>query len=355
MLDVVSFETSSRSMAHEWEDSDATVKVTLCEFCGEVTWGCGETGDQCADSNCTSHHKCQDKAAAASCNFVEPSQVSVKGGDRIETLLKSVETFVCDTRMCVGISSIPHPAKVSKGGEDAYFLSEDMTVIGVADGVGGWGDIGVDSSLYSKSLMEGGKLASEGEFPSRDPVEIMNEAYIYSSCVQGSSTCCIIVLDGVHLTAANLGDSGFMVLRGQNIVYRTKEQQHSFNFPYQIGTGSADRPDHSQRIAVTVQPGDVIIAGTDGLWDNLYDEDILEVLAESSTMDPATAAQCVARKAHTVANDKDALSPFSRSARQNGYPLACGGKLDDITVLVAKIVPGFSDDLGGVEPMMLAA
>jgi protein phosphatase PTC7 len=184
----------------------------------------------------------------------------------------------------------------------------------------------------------------------------MNEAYQYSSYVQGSSTCCILVLDGVHLNAANLGDSGFMVLRGQNIVYRTKEQQHSFNFPYQIGTGSADKPQHSQRIAVNVQPGDLVIAGTDGLWDNLYDDDILEIFADNPTLDPATVAQYIARKAHTVANDKDALSPFSKSARQNGYPLACGGKLDDITVVVAKIVLGCVDyEMGGVEPMMLAA
>lgn len=29
---------------------------------------------------------------------------------------------------------IPHPAKVAKGGEDAYFISEDMKAIGIADG-----------------------------------------------------------------------------------------------------------------------------------------------------------------------------------------------------------------------------
>jgi len=277
--------------------------------------------------------------------------------DSFDAFLQSIEPLICDTRMSVGMSCIPHPAKVAKGGEDAYFLSDDMKIIGIADGVGGWGDIGVDPALYSKSLMEGGKLSVESSLIGRDPVDIMNEAYQYSTYVQGSSTCCICVLDGVHLNAANLGDSGFMVLRGLEIVYRTKEQQHSFNFPYQIGTGSADKPQHSQRITIEVQPGDLIIVGTDGLWDNLFDDDILEVVANAPN-DPATIAQLIARQAHIVANDKDIISPFSKSARSNGYPLATGGKLDDITVIVGRVVLScvdYGDLSNGVEPMTIAA
>lgn len=277
--------------------------------------------------------------------------------DSFDAFLQSIEPLICDTRISVGISSIPHPAKVAKGGEDAYFLSDDMKVIGIADGVGGWGDIGVDPALYSKSLMEGAKLCIESSPQNRDPVEVMHEAYQYSSYVQGSSTCCIMVLDGIRLTAANLGDSGFMVIRGLEVVFRTKEQQHSFNFPYQIGTGSADKPQHAQRLYVEVQPGDLLIAGTDGLWDNLYDEDILDVVANASH-DPATIAQLIARQAHIVANDKDIISPFSKSARQNGYPLATGGKLDDITVIVGRVVLScvdYGDLTTDIEPMTIAA
>jgi hypothetical protein len=43
---------------------------------------------------------------------------------------------------------------------------------------------------------------------------------------------------------ANLGDSGYLLLRKSGIdlisIYRTKEQTHSFNFPFQIGTGGDD-------------------------------------------------------------------------------------------------------------------
>jgi len=204
-------------------------------------------------------------------------------------------------------------------------------------------------------LMEGAKLYVESSVSDRDPVEVMTEAYQYSTCVQGSATCCIITIDGMQLCAANLGDSGFMVIRGLDIVFRTKEQQHSFNFPYQIGTGSADMPYHSQRLIVDVQPGDLIICGTDGLWDNLYDEDIIKVVANASA-DPATIAQHIAHQAHVVANDKDIISPFSKSARSNGYPLATGGKLDDITVLVGRVVLSCFDygDISNVDVCAIA-
>lgn len=47
-----------------------------------------------------------------------------------------------------GVRNIPHPDKAFRGGEDAWVAQSDLLI--VADGVGGWEDIGVDSGLYSK-------------------------------------------------------------------------------------------------------------------------------------------------------------------------------------------------------------
>ena len=44
----------------------------------------------------------------------------------------------------------PHPSKVQKGGEDAYYANEGC--LAVADGVGGWNEVGVDPSNYSREL-----------------------------------------------------------------------------------------------------------------------------------------------------------------------------------------------------------
>lgn len=52
----------------------------------------------------------------------------------------------------------------------------------------------------------------------------------------GSSTACIVCLNGAQLHAANLGDSGFMVLRDGKLIFESPSQQHSFNFPFQVGS-----------------------------------------------------------------------------------------------------------------------
>ena len=45
---------------------------------------------------------------------------------------------------------IPHKDKAHRGGEDAYYVSENL--MAVADGVGGWADKGVDPGFYSREL-----------------------------------------------------------------------------------------------------------------------------------------------------------------------------------------------------------
>ena len=50
-----------------------------------------------------------------------------------------------------GSSNIPHFKKREKGGEDAWYVQEDMMI--VADGVGGWEAHGYDSGLFSKQLV----------------------------------------------------------------------------------------------------------------------------------------------------------------------------------------------------------
>lgn len=42
---------------------------------------------------------------------------------------------------------MPHPSKLDKGGEDAYYVHDN--VVAVADGVGGWTNHGIDPAIYS--------------------------------------------------------------------------------------------------------------------------------------------------------------------------------------------------------------
>lgn len=56
-------------------------------------------------------------------------------------------------RLVAGSAMMPRPDKVATGGEDAFFIAADGVSIGVADGVGGWGDVGVDPAQHSRLLM----------------------------------------------------------------------------------------------------------------------------------------------------------------------------------------------------------
>lgn len=66
--------------------------------------------------------------------------------------------------------------------------------------------------------------------------------------LQGTSTVCILALEGNKLHAANLGDSGFLVVRKRTVVFRCPSQQHRFNFPYQLGCPGtqSDLPEHAE-------------------------------------------------------------------------------------------------------------
>ena len=66
--------------------------------------------------------------------------------------------------------------------------------------------------------------------------------------VQGTSTACILALEDSKLHAANVGDSGFIVVRQQKVVFKSPSQQHRFNFPYQLGCPGtmSDTPEHAE-------------------------------------------------------------------------------------------------------------
>lgn len=52
---------------------------------------------------------------------------------------------------------------MESGGEDAFFISRvGCGALGVADGVGGWAEEGVDASAYSRGLMLHAAQALEG-------------------------------------------------------------------------------------------------------------------------------------------------------------------------------------------------
>lgn len=171
---------------------------------------------------------------------------------------------------------IPHPEKADKGGEDAYFIQAHA--LGVFDGVGGWSSIGIDPGLYSKQLahLTSTYIARDGPASATDALRTATD----NNRAIGSSTACVVGLDAERLVGVNLGDSGLLVIRRGAVVYRTSEQQHYFNCPYQIGTDSLDTVDVGAPIDFSLQDGDCLVMGTDGLWDNVFTDRIVEIVSQ---------------------------------------------------------------------------
>ncbi|KAM3302501.1 putative protein phosphatase 2C 55 [Capsicum chacoense] len=234
---------------------------------------------------------------------------------------------------------LPHPAKAKTGGEDAHFICTLTPAIGVADGVGGWADLGIDAGLYARELMSHSLNALQEEPKgSVDLIRVLEKAYVRTKA-KGSCTACIVALIDEGLYAVNLGDSGFILVRNGCAAFKSPAQQHGFNFPYQLDCNKAgDSPSSAMVFKVTVERGDVLIVGTDGLFDNLYDEDISGVVLQAmeAGLGPRVTAQRIAELAQQRAMDHTKSSPFSDGAREAGFDYH-GGKLDDITVVVSYI------------------
>ncbi|KAI1320383.1 hypothetical protein EDD11_001185 [Mortierella claussenii] len=162
---------------------------------------------------------------------------------------------------------------------------------------------GANPALYSRKLMHYAFLELEKydnieeeafyDYFNVNPVHILEKSYEQSARdakkegLIGSSTACLAILRDDELRIANLGDCGVSVIRRNEFIFRTEEQQHSFNYPFQLGTGSTDSPTDAQVFTVKVESGDIVVMGTDGIFDNLFDEDILEEVVKCvSGIDP---------------------------------------------------------------------
>lgn len=157
------------------------------------------------------------------------------------------------------------------------------------------------------------------------------------------------------LYVTQLGDSQVMVVRPseKKFVFKTKEQWHWFDCPKQLGTNSPDTPATDAVIdEVPIREGDVVLAMSDGVIDNLWSHEIVECVSDSVARWAAGegrigrkeaditdggmtfVAHELVDRAKQIALDPFAESPFMEHAIEEGLPSA-GGKLDDISVVAA--------------------
>jgi protein phosphatase PTC7 len=240
---------------------------------------------------------------------------------------------------------IPHPEKAYKGGEDALIVKDRM--ISVADGVGGWAHHGVDVAKYSKQLM---RLIGEvyDKNPNATPKQIMTEANSETT-EKGTSTWVIAILNPQNRTIATtlVGDSGYLIVRPDHdlqleTIYRSVEQQKRFNFPYQIGTGG-DSPSVGIDKIHSVKHNDILIMGSDGVFDNCFDMELWDIVKlhlenNGNLRDIQMVSDKIGKLAEKHGVDEKWRSPFQiHSEKSYGREVFRGGKQDDIAVIVSQI------------------
>jgi protein phosphatase PTC7 len=286
-----------------------------------------------------------------------------------------------------GGAAVPHPDKVKAGaratvradagdaGEDAYFITRwagggaGALALGVSDGVYMWRERGIDAGAFSRALCAAGaRAAASASAPAGtpSPMELLQAAYgdVMAAGVQGSATVCVVLLDAARgvLRSANVGDSGYLLMTPRRravggggagaaaaaaasahaawqpcgVRFRTPHQEHEFGRPYQLGHHrGSDRPEDAMLHAAAVAPGDALILGSDGLWDNLHDSEVAALVQDGveARAPPAAIARAVAAAAYERSTQKRGSTPYSTAATENFDMVYCGGKRDDITVL----------------------
>jgi len=260
--------------------------------------------------------------------------------------------------------------------EDNYFAME--RAMGVADGVGcmvQFASYGVNAADYSADLMEYAKLSLlPGGSAHKDNLACTVDERAQAACdagehgakAYGASTMVTLCLEGNTIGVANLGDSGFMLLRkgpnGMIIVLKSDEQQHSWNCPYQLTRLppalarkfpklDQDNASDCNLYKHEVREGDLILMFTDGLRDNIHDHEILSIVDRTLSpafadlldlpghvTDPDEIAKTLVLAAQHRSLDPHAKVPFTLYSRRHGYDCP-GGKDDDITVVAAWVVP----------------
>jgi protein phosphatase PTC7 len=290
-----------------------------------------------------------------------------------------------------------------ESGQDAFFVSRvgksGDVAFGVADGVGGWTDSGVDSADFSHGFCDYMAYMAWTYLPDdKSPVlsarSLMQKGYEAiandETVKAGGSTACVgIAKEDGSLEVANLGDSGFVQLRLNAVHNHSEPQTHAFNTPYQLslipqkmkaknaafgGELLHDLPNDASVTKHSLRHGDVLVFATDGVWDNLSSQDILRIV--SRLMVGARAWECteegirvgerltfftmpappptetqgvsslqsflavgIAGEAKAASINTKVDGPFAKEV-QKYYPEEDwrGGKVDDICVVVAIVV-----------------
>ena len=248
--------------------------------------------------------------------------------------------------------------KLAHINEDAFFCNEQA--LGIADGIGSIKtEFGISSCEFSHELMK------KCEIYSREFIDDHRKQFTCKNIIKnayemlesgGGSTFLLAVLSKRQLNILNLGDSGMILARYDRnfkVVFQTTPKLHNSCTPYQLTrrfsskqlsqnaslTRNLDKSDDvndADEFMITTLPGDIIVMGSDGLWDNINPNELTKILDQYNGQSVKKLAAIITKIAKIRAVGMNALNHAGEMIFTKSLDFA--GKLDDITVIVARIV-----------------
>jgi len=98
-------------------------------------------------------------------------------------------------------------------------------------------------------------------------------------------------------------------MRDDRILFKSEPTQERFNLPHQLGTNGHNVDDTLVINKHKLQQNDIVVFASDGLWDNVHDNE-LEIVWTNNNRAFDTFAVNLANDAKTHALNDAKLSPF---------------------------------------------
>lgn len=271
-----------------------------------------------------------------------------------------------------------HPQKAKKGQKDADATLCSPMLVAIADGVSQIEEFGIDASELPNELLNNvEELAVSQLLPGQEteeycgPITLMKDAYEATECL-GSTTVLTAIMDNstkIHgklhpmIAVCSIGDCEILILRrGPD-----GHLQSVFNTEMQRIDGNAQSPLQLARVDDTVDPefdpsiaieviergsavhcvsafeGDIVVLGSDGVFDNLYIDEIVGICEQHVPPRPAGSKfEAVSRS--ILGQIAIRIVAESHAKTQPGpcgwasTPIGQGGKIDDTSCVVSQVV-----------------
>jgi protein phosphatase PTC7 len=249
-------------------------------------------------------------------------------------------------------------------------------LVAVADGVSQIEEFGIDASELPNELLQSvEELALNQLLPGHEtedycgPISLVREAYESTSSM-GSTTVLTAIMDNstkIHgklhpmIAVCSIGDCEILILRRGSDghltpIFHTEMQRIDGNAQQPLQIARVDEtvdPDFDESIAIEViehgsavhcvsaYEGDIVVAGSDGVFDNLFIDEIVSLV---DSMIPSSGEKFRPISGHLLEEVAHSIvmESHAKSNKANGHmrqsPIGPGGKIDDTSCLIGQVL-----------------